>query len=111
MLTSRKPATTRNPSWASRGVEGALSPSSSTPMHQAPKNSHEPTLIVCGSKVNGSPVCSIACCTTSHTDPRSAPRSELNVQKTFHSDGPERYAGRLARIHAPAAPRAASPSS
>ena len=33
---------------------------------------------------------------TSQTEPRSAPRSELKVQKSFHWSGPVRYAGALA---------------
>ena len=76
MLTSRKPATSRKPSWASRGVDGATSPSTSTPRHHSTKNAHETRLIVSGAGTQP-----VAWETTSHTDPRSAPRSALNDQK------------------------------
>jgi len=47
-----------------------------------------------------STVPSVAWAMTSQIEPRSAPRSELKVQKTFHSAGPLRYAGRSASTQA-----------
>jgi hypothetical protein len=37
---------------------------------------------------------------SSHSDPRSAPRSELKDQKWVHSSRPETYAGRFTSIQA-----------
>ena len=48
---------------------------------------------------------------TSHTDPRSAVRSELKRQKVFQSWGPETYAGALTSSQVTAAAADTSPSS
>ncbi len=44
------------------------------------------------------------CCRNSHTEPRSAVRSELKVQKSFHCSGPVKSAGMLATTQASTAP-------
>src|SRR6187200_3198660 len=90
LLTSRKPATTRNASWANRGVVGAVRPRIATRAHQTPMIAYDHTLIVWA--VND---WSAAWLATSQMLPRSAVRSELNVQKTFHCSLPVRYAGAL----------------
>ena len=48
-----------------------------------------------------------ACARTSQSEPRSAPRSELKVQNTFHCSNPVSQAGRLASAQATAAAPAA----
>ena len=91
MLTSRKPATIRKPSWARRGVVGAAKPIAATPTHHA-TNSHSDQLLI----VSTAKVTSPAWAISSQIEPRSAPRSELKVQNSFHWSGPVRYAGALA---------------
>ena len=48
-----------------------------------------------------------ACESTSQSEPRSAPRSALKLQKTFHCSNPVSQAGRLATAQATAAAPAA----
>src|SRR3954467_9027485 len=97
-VRGRKPATTRKPSWASRGVDGARKPITVTATHQSAKSTHDQWLTVLALIV-----VSRIWLSTSQAEPRSGPRSELNSQNRFHSALPLRYAGALSTNHDAAA--------